>query len=133
MKNIGEFWSLPKGTAENPKLSPVDKLVFAILWTRRNGENESWPSQGNMAKQLSVSRRSVIRSLIRLILLGYIRCKKSGKGVTKVYIILWPTCAKMSQPPVPKCHTKITSEENIKKRREILKKFKRDLIKKKSI
>lgn len=128
MRNIGEFWSLPKTVAERTDLTVVDKLVLAILWTRRNGENVSWPSQENMAKQLGVTARSVIRALERLAKVGLVAVNRQGAmksneytidedEVTKSHITDEVTKShhhsdKLSHVIVTKSHTKRTSEDN---------------------
>ena len=83
----GEFWMLPKNVAQHPSLELVDKLVFAVLWTRRNGENKAWPGQKTIAESIGASPRSIVRAIRRLETAGLIVKHRVGKRATNRYVI----------------------------------------------
>lgn len=83
----GEFWMLPKNVAQHPGLELVDKLVFAVLWTRRNGDNKAWPGQATIAESIGASPRSIVRAIRRLVSNGLIVKHRTGKRATNRYVI----------------------------------------------
>lgn len=135
MKNISEFWSLPKYIAERDDLGMPDKLVYAVLWTRRNGENVAWPSHASIAQNLGMTKRTVIRSIDNLVKKGLVEVKRGGGSATNEYsltegvvtkshhpsvvTISHPTSDRKSLGPVTESHTNRTVEKNIEKNSQL--------------
>jgi len=78
---------LPKCIAQHPNLELLDKLVFAVLWTRRNGENKAWPGQKHIASAIGASRRAIVTSIQRLEAAGLVVKESIGKRATNRYYI----------------------------------------------
>lgn len=78
---------LPKTIATHPNLDMIGKLVFAVLWTRRNGENKAWPGQSKIADALGISKRSVVRAIKQLEAAGLVVKHRTGKRATNRYCL----------------------------------------------
>lgn len=83
----GEFWAMPKNIMAMIELSLEARVVYSILWTRRNGENEAWPSQKYIAEHLGIGERSVKRYIAELVKYSLIEAKRSGVRKTNTYIL----------------------------------------------
>lgn len=88
MGKMGEFWALPKIAMDDQRLKPEEKLIYAVLFTRRNGENEAWPSQRTLGKTIGCGERSVRRYILNLIKHGYIsEIRQEGMNRTNRYLL----------------------------------------------
>lgn len=85
---MGEFWSIPKEIAKRDDLSWIDKAVYAVLFTRRNGENIAWPSQKHISESIGVSERAVRSSIKNLSSASLITNKRLGKTCTNRYTLV---------------------------------------------
>jgi len=101
-----EFWAIPKEVASDKSLSMQAKMVYGILYTRKNGDNISWPGQEYIANGLGISRRSVIRHLQELEENGFISKKRVGKRATNRYTI----CDILSHSRKSRCDNPVTSD-----------------------
>lgn len=84
------FWAVPKAVGYNKNLSHTAKLVYGILWTRKNGDNESFPSQGYLARHLSISEKYVRDCIKELVNEGLIEVIRRGSMKTNFYHIFLP-------------------------------------------
>ena len=85
MKYKGEFWALPKVIFAQKEVSLEARFVYAILWTRANGENVAWPGQKYIAETMGVGQRSVRRYLDELRENGLIEVERQGLNRTNRY------------------------------------------------
>lgn len=83
----GGHWTLPKFVTDYKGLSLEAKFVFAILWTRANGDNIAWPGQRYIAEQVGCSTRSVRRYTEELVKNGLIEKVRSGRNKTNRYLV----------------------------------------------
>ncbi len=66
-------WKLATQAAADPRLSRVDlAALLVILDHMNNASGEAWPSAETVAAKTGASVRSVIRSRLRLVALGYL-------------------------------------------------------------
>lgn len=70
------------------EIGPTEKLVYAVLWTRRNGDNEAWCGYRYLSESTGASNASVKRALSRLVEHGLIERKRRGLGRTNVYSLM---------------------------------------------
>jgi len=69
----GEFFAIPYNVARDPRLTPVDKLVFGGLADHLRGRSLSvWPSVARLAELTGQGQRTVRRSIENLADVGYI-------------------------------------------------------------
>jgi hypothetical protein len=69
----GEFFAIPYNVARDPRLTPVDKLVFGGLADHLRGRSMSvWPSVARLAELTGQGERTVRRSIGNLADVGYI-------------------------------------------------------------
>jgi len=87
---------LPKSVAVRVDVSAVAKSVYAVLWTRKNGDNFSWPSQDYIATQVACSVRNVQRGIKELVDKRILRRTRRGLGKSNVYS--FPDGTKLSHP-----------------------------------
>lgn len=80
------YWAIPKKVAVL-QISEGAKIVYGILWTRKNGDNIAWPSRKYMAKQAGCSVRSVARYIDELKKISLIRTIRRGKKQSNIYIV----------------------------------------------
>jgi hypothetical protein len=81
----GHFWSPNSLIVEfGDKLGPIGLAVYATLACHANqrsfeqtGMRQSWPSLGTVAKEIGCHKRSVIRALKSLELLGLVRVERN--------------------------------------------------------
>lgn len=66
MRYMKGFWAIPKSIAKKRDLSFKAKLVAGILWTRKNGDFEAFPSRRYMAEALGTSVKTVDRAVKEL-------------------------------------------------------------------
>ena len=111
---------LPKTVANHPNLELVDKLVFSVLWTRRNGENKAWPGQKKIAEAIGSSQRSVVRAIQRLEKAGLLVKHRTGKRATNRYCIpesdVPPSHFTGDRKSLHKCHDGTSNSKRTYKR-----------------
>jgi len=83
----GEFWAIPKDIMATKSLSIEARMVYAVLFTRRNGENRAWPSQAYIAEILGASKRSIIRYMDELVIAGLVVIHRRGLRKSNEYIL----------------------------------------------
>jgi len=86
-RNQAEFWAMPKHILAMHELPLEARMVYAILWTRSNGENVAWPGQKKIADELGIGERSVRRYLEKLRGAGLIEIERQGNNRTNRYLI----------------------------------------------
>lgn len=87
MSSKGEFWALPKDIMQMRHISLEARVLYAFLWTRKNGENVAWPGQKYLAEQLGVGERSIRRYLDELKKEGLIEVEQQGLKKTNRYFL----------------------------------------------
>ena len=83
----GQFWAIPKEIMAMHQLSLEARIVYAILWTRSNGDNICWPGQKSIAENLGVGERSIRRYLGELLKEGLIEVERKGLRMTNRYLL----------------------------------------------
>ena len=63
-------------------LTTIDKLVFIYLCRVVNGKSSGWSSYNTIADKCSIGRRTAIRSVKHLLVIGLIQVKQNGKANT---------------------------------------------------
>jgi hypothetical protein len=127
-----KFCKMPFLILERKDLLPATKLVWAILNDRIGNNGTTWPSVNRLAKDVGVSRDTVIRSIKQLSQKGLISVDKTFgtsnsyqlQNATGSKLQLVANCdggsSKMQLGPVAKCdsnQTKITRPNNQTKRK----------------
>jgi len=82
-----EFWAIPKLVQSDKRLTPIDKDVFSVLFTRMNGENEARVKQKTIAIDLGINVISVKRAIKKLDKLGMIDSVRMGNSLCNRYEI----------------------------------------------
>lgn len=82
-----EFWAIPKHIANDENLSLPAKIVYGVLFTRKNGQNEAWPSQKNIAESFGMSVRTVKRAVKDLVDKGLISSEQRGLRKSNMYAL----------------------------------------------
>ena len=81
------FWAIPKRVMADPKLSHTAKLVYGVLYTRKNADNLSFPSHKYIATALGYSNRHVRRLIEELEESEWIYKERRGIKKTNVYLL----------------------------------------------
>jgi hypothetical protein len=84
----GEFWAIPKDIMAMKSLSLEARMVYAVLFTRRNGENKAWPSQKYIADILGVGIRSIRRYIDELVIAGLVIIHRRGLRKSNAYSLI---------------------------------------------
>ena len=72
---------------DNPVLKPVEKCLLLLLRRLRTAPKGCCPSHASLKKRLAIKhRKTLLRSLDRLAMFGYITWKNRGKNLTNKYI-----------------------------------------------
>lgn len=79
------FLALPKWVARDRELSPGAKLVFSVLWTRKNADNIAWPGQAYISGLTGFSERQVRRYIKELVEAEFVKSNRTGKRRTNRY------------------------------------------------
>lgn len=79
------FYMLPRWVARETKITAAAKLVYANLWTRKNGDNVAWPGQKLIATNTGLSERSVRDALNQLVKHKMVKVVRRGLGKTNEY------------------------------------------------
>ena len=74
-------WRLVVDALADQRLAKGDCAALAAILTRCNDQGEAWPSLGTVAKDAGVSRPTAVRSIRRLVDLGYL-VRQSGTRTT---------------------------------------------------
>lgn len=69
-------------------LSVQSRLIYAILWTRMNGDNIAWPGQKYLAENVGIGVRMVQRYLGELKEAGLIEVERQGRRRTNRYFLM---------------------------------------------
>lgn len=99
--SMSGFWAIPKIIQANTYLSDCAKMVYSVLWTRKNADNIAWPSQEYIAEQVGKSTRTIKRVMKELETVGLIYKQKRGLGRTNIYGFVSREVPNMSLPEVP--------------------------------
>ena len=88
MKNKTKgFLKVDHELLDNPVLKPVEKCLLMLLKRLENAPNGCCPSHAYLKKRLAIKhRKTLLRSLDRLAMFGYITWKNRGKGNTNKFI-----------------------------------------------
>jgi hypothetical protein len=84
-----EFWAIPK-VVVGLDISLGAKMVFGVLFTRKNGENVAWPSRQYIADIVKCSLPSVDRYITELKGAGVVAVQQRGLRQSNVYTITLP-------------------------------------------
>ena len=84
-KSYDQFWATPKDVMANGKLSLAARVIYGILYTRMNGENEAWPGQKSISDDTVIGMRTVVKGVKELVACGLIECNRRGRGKSNVY------------------------------------------------
>lgn len=84
-----EFWALPKQIAK-ADISDGAKLTYAVLFTRKNGENQAFPKRQYIAEQLGCSVFSVDKYIKQLKEAGLISTIQRGLKKSNLYNLTTP-------------------------------------------
>lgn len=85
MKYQNEFWATPKEVTALKTITDGAKLVYGILYTRKNGDQIAWPSQSYIAEAIGKTPRSVLRHIQELEAVNLIQKTRVGKTATNRY------------------------------------------------
>lgn len=116
----GEFWAMPKDIMGMKDVSLEARFVYAILWTRMNGENVAWPGQRYMAEMLGVSERSIIRYIQELEKAKLIEKIRSGQKRTNRYIICQVVTSRSDNPVTSGSDKGVTSSVREQSKRTVV-------------
>ena len=83
----GGFFQAPNAVQDDPMLSITAKAVYYHLLKYMWKKDWCWPSQERMAKEIGISRRTVIRACKELYERCYIEVWRRGLGKTNMYFI----------------------------------------------
>lgn len=75
------FGALPRSVITDPQVSPLEKTVLLLLAMHADKGGTCFPSQGRMAKDLGVSRKSVTRAIAALCRRGLIASEERHRDV----------------------------------------------------
>lgn len=79
------FTQVPNFVLTNPKLSPGEKLSYAMLLKYAWSEKTCFPGQETLAKDMGVSLRSANSYIKGLEKLDLLEIKRRGLGKTNIY------------------------------------------------
>ena len=82
------------------ELSLEARMVYAVLWTRSNGDNVSWPGQKSIGDTLGVGERSVRRYLKELEKMNLIEVERKGLKMTNRYLLIGQLGLSRADSPV---------------------------------
>ena len=105
-----EFWAVPKSVLSINGLSLEAKLVYAVLFTRTNGDNVAWPSQKYIAAALAIGERSVRRYIRELVDKRLITVERLGLKRTNRYSLTGQV-GRSRTATVGRSHSKRTKKE----------------------
>jgi len=80
-----EFWAIPKHIAQDEDLSLSAKMVYGVLFTRMNGQQEAWPSQKNIAESTGMSLPTIKRAVKELVDKEFINSVQRGCRRSNLY------------------------------------------------
>jgi DNA-binding transcriptional ArsR family regulator len=81
------FTQVPNFLLRSPRLSPGDKLSFAMLLSYAWHNDSCFPGQQTLAKDLGLTDRSVRTHLKSLEAHGLLEIRRRGLGKTNVYVL----------------------------------------------
>jgi DNA-binding transcriptional MocR family regulator len=106
------FTQIPNIILRSPVISLGGKLAYATLLSYAWGKDSCFPGQERMARDMGVSKRSVIIFLQHLVRLGLISINRRGMGKTNIYTIHRLTSAESAPLEVQK--TTPTEVQNLR-------------------
>src|ERR687884_1242793 len=85
-ERLRESWtSIPNTILRRTDVSPGAKLTYVMLLTYAYQKGSCFPGQETVARDMGVSRRSVVTYLKELQAVGLLLVKRRGLGKTNVY------------------------------------------------
>ena len=84
---------LPPAVLSHPELSFGAKVLFAALYAHAWPEDHCWPSQDELARDVSCTVRQVQRLLLQLRQAGLVTWKRRGLNRPNVYRLATDGCA----------------------------------------
>lgn len=87
MKITRNFTQIPNTIIFDKRLTPPEKVILMAILSYDFGTDKIFPSQGNIANKLKISRRTVNEHVRSLIKKEYIYVKKRGYSMSNMYFI----------------------------------------------
>ena len=81
------FWAVPKRVALCKKITFAAKLIYGVLWTRKNADLEAFPTHEYIAKQLMMCLRYVRTGLKELERQKMITIYRRGLRKSNIYLL----------------------------------------------
>lgn len=87
MRIAENFTKIPNRIIFDTNLTNPEVRIFSAILSYKYGDNKIFPSQGNIAKRLNISRRMVNKHIQNLAKKGYLSIKKRGYSMSNEYLI----------------------------------------------
>jgi len=96
------FTQVPNFLLRSPRLTPGDKLSFAMLLSYAWQNDFCFPGQEALGRDLGLAERSVRRHLKSLEALGLLTIRRRGLGKTNIYELNLQSSTLLAGPDRPK-------------------------------
>jgi helix-turn-helix protein len=91
------FAAVPHNLVADPRLTPLDKTLAALIIKFARGKSDAWPSNRRLAAELGRSPRTVQLALGRLQATGWLRIEPGRNPTGRRLVLAW-RCANFCAP-----------------------------------